>query len=354
VPETSFTAERVAEIAGGTLEGDGSIELRGLASIDESASDLVTFAGDERNLAKIRNVSAGAIIVPKEAQVETDIALIKVENVQLAVARLLEAMDAGEDLPEEGIHTSAYIAQDAKIGDRAAIGPHVTVETGVTIGDGSVLCHGVYVGRATMIGENSVLAHGTVIRRNCRIGSRVRIGPNSVIGHDGFGYVTSEGIHHKVPHVGNVVIEDDVELGACCCVDRAKWGSTLIKAGAKIDNLSQIAHNVEIGSGALLAALAGVAGSAKLGDYVMLGGHVGIRDNIEIGNGTMIAACSCLASNAGTRETLFGIPAKDIRQKRKELAAMGKLPDLVKRVKQLEKKLADARDDSESSRGGSQ
>lgn len=337
--ETPLTTVEVADIVGGRLEGDGAVELTGLAAVADAAPGLLTFAGDEKNLARLREAPAGAAIVPEGAAIETAMVLIRVENVQIAVARLLGAMAPGEDIPAPGIHPTAVVDADAEIGEHVAVGPHATVETAVAIGRGTVLCHGVYVGRGTTIGADCVLAPGAVVRRGCRIGARVRIGPNSVVGHDGFGYVFDGERHRKVPHAGTVVIEDDCELGACCCVDRAKWGATVIGAGAKLDNLVQVAHNVKVGPGALLAALAGVAGSAELGRYVVLGGHVGIRDNITVGDGTRIGACSCLAAAAGPGETLFGIPAKDARTKMRELSALGKLPALLKRVKRLEKAL---------------
>lgn len=352
--EIPVTIERIAEITGGQFQGDGSVEISGLAALDESAPGMVTFAADAKNLTKVRDITAAAIIVPEDADCETDAVLIKVKNVHLAIAQLLGAIDAGEDVPEPGIHPTAYIAPGVTLGDNVAVGAHVTIEAGASIGDGTALCPNVYIGNDSSVGADTVLAQGVVIRRRCTVGSRVRIGPNSVIGHDGFGYVTVDGVHHKVPHAGNTVIEDDVELGACCCIDRAKWGSTLVKSGCKMDNLVQIAHNVEVGSGSLIAALAGVAGSAELGDYVVLGGHAGVRDNISIGKGTMLGACSCLAASAGPGELLLGSPAKDGKTKIREFSAVNKLPDLMKRVRRLEKEIARISSDQVTDEGDSQ
>jgi UDP-3-O-[3-hydroxymyristoyl] glucosamine N-acyltransferase len=178
-----------------------------------------------------------------------------------------------------------------------------------------------------------------VVRCGCRIGRRVRIGCNSVIGYDGFGYVFADGVHHKIPHAGNVVVEDDVEFGACVCVDRAKWGSTRIGAGAKIDNLCQIAHSVQIGPGCLLAAQVGVAGSTKVGRFVTFGGKVGIRDNIAIGDGAVVAACSCVAQSFETREPQMGIPTRNARRYLQQQRALEDLPELLRRVKRLERRL---------------
>ena len=171
------------------------------------------------------------------------------------------------------------------------------------------------------------------------IRNRVRIGPNCVIGHDGFGYAFSEGVHHKVPHAGNVVIEDDVELGACTCVDRAKWGSTVIGRGSKLDNLIQVAHNVQLGKGVVIAGCTGIAGSTRIGDFVVIGGGASIRDNISIGDGTRVGACAAVSGSWGPGETILGIPARDAGKAAREILAINKLPELIKRVRALEKKV---------------
>jgi UDP-3-O-[3-hydroxymyristoyl] glucosamine N-acyltransferase len=259
----------------------------------------------------------------------------------MALIALLQDAAPPEDLPETGIHPSAVIDPSAKVSPSAAVGPFVRIGPGAIVEAGTRLAANVSIGAHCRVGSNCVLAEGVVVRRDCVIGNGVRIGSNSVVGQDGFGYHFKDGVHHKVPHVGNVVIEDDVELGACTCIDRAKWGSTTIGRGAKIDNLVQIAHNVQVAPGAVMAALVGVAGSARIGQYAVLGGHVGIRDNIEVGEGTTVGACSCLAQSCPPGQTLFGIPAKDARTKMRELSAQAKLPELMKRVKALEKRNGD-------------
>jgi UDP-3-O-[3-hydroxymyristoyl] glucosamine N-acyltransferase len=172
------------------------------------------------------------------------------------------------------------------------------------------------------------------------IGRGVRIGPNSVIGHDGFGYHFAGGVHHKVPHVGTVIIEDDVELGACACVDRAKFGVTRVGAGTKIDNLVQIAHNVQVGKGCLLAALAGVAGSAELGDFVVMGGHAGVRDNVTLGAGVQASAFAAVAGDVPAGDTVAGIPARTWKEEGRIVAASAKLPELIKRIRDLEERIS--------------
>ena len=335
---TPLTIRKIAEWIDASVEGDDSVEVTSLATLPEAKAGELTFADGEKNTTKLAQSLGSAAIVARDASIGEDckIPLLRVGNVQEAMGRLLGALAPPEDLPEAGISPSATIDKSATIAPDAAIGPNVVIAARVEIGDGTVLCAGVRIGAETHVGEQCVLCEGVVVRQGCRIGDRVRIGPNSVVGYDGFGYYFDGEKHRKIPHAGNVVIEDDVELGACVCVDRAKWGSTRICVGSKIDNMVQIAHNVQVGPRCLLASQVGIAGSTKLGQGVVLAGNVGIRDNVEIGDGTVIGACSCLAQSIGAGQTLFGIPAKNARTKLREIQALSKLPELLKRVKSLE------------------
>jgi len=339
-----ITLRTVAEFVGGTVEGDDQLLVSSIGSLDEAGQGDLTYAVNEHKAASLKTSKATAAIVPHGLCVKTaensQMALIRVANPEAAVATLLQRTSDGEDLPAVGIHPSAVIASDAEISDNVAIGPCVVIGRRAKIGAGSVLYPGAKVGADAVVGENCILAEGTVVRYECVVGDRVRIGPNSVIGYDGFGYYYEDGVHHKIPHPGNVVIEDDVELGACTCVDRAKWGSTRIGAGTKIDNLVQIAHYVQVGNGCLLASQAGVAGSSKLGKFVILGGSSGVRDNISVGDGTKLGAASNLAQSAGPGEMLLGTPAKDAKTAIREIMGLSKLPDIIKRVKKLEKQLS--------------
>ena len=327
---------RIAEWIDADIEGDASGEVSSLATLDEAVGGALTFAADARNEARLADCQASAAIVSRTAPA-ADIPLLRVDDVQLAIGKLLGALAEPEDLPACGMPPSAIVAPDATIDPTAAIGPHVTLAAGVTVGAGTAICAGAVLARDVTVGENCMLAEGVVVRLDPRNG-RV-LWTNSVIGYDGFGYRLADGVHHKIPHIGNVEIEDDVEMGASVCVDRAKWGSTRIGAGTKIDNLVQIAHNVQVGPGCILVAQVGIAGSTRLGRFVVLGGHVGIRDNITLGDQTTVGAYSGVAQSTAGGETLFGIPAKDARTRLRELQALGKLPELLKRVKRLEKLL---------------
>ncbi len=333
-----MTVNQIAELLGGVVEGDGEVAIESVASIDEAGGGQITFAMDKKRASALSGCEASAAIVP-QGDIDAPMTLIRVSDVSLAIVELLEAIAAPEDLPREGVDPSATVAPDAELGAGAAIGPGVRIGRGARIGAGCVLCANVVIGADVELDESVVLLAGAVVASGCKVGKRVRIGPNSVIGADGFGYHTADGVHRKIPHIGNVIIEDDVELGACSCVDRAKFGSTVVGSGTKIDNLVQIAHNVQVGGGCILVAQCGVAGSTKLGRYVVLGGGSGVRDNVVLGDGVQCAAHSAIASSIDAGQTVAGTPARAIREEFRVLAAMHKLPDLLKRVKALESRL---------------
>jgi len=334
----NLTVRRIAELVGGTVEGDGSRTIRMVASIEQAGPEEITFAVDERHAAALASSQAGAAIVGKGA-LSAPMSLVRVDNVWAAVTKLLAHLAGEAYLPAAGVHPSATVAGDAQLGFRVAIGPGCVIGAKARIGQGSVLCANVTVGAGAVIGQDCLLAEGAVVRAGCVLGDRVRIGPNSVIGSEGFGYYFAEGAHRRIPHIGNVVIEDDVEIGACSCVDRAKFGSTRIGAGTKIDNLVQIAHNVQIGRNCILAGQAGLAGSVKLGNGVTVMGHAGIRDHVAIGDGAQCAAFSAIAADVPDGQAVAGIPAQPAREALRIVQAWNRLPELIKTVRTLEARL---------------
>lgn len=336
--ERQLTVKAIADLVGGTVQGDESVSVRSVAAIDAAGPEDLTFVTDKKYADRLAGSKAGAAIVGAAPEGAT-MPLVIVENVEEAVAKVLGLTAEPLDTPPVGIDPTAVIAENAEISPDAAIGPYVTVGSGSTIGAGCVLCAKVSVGRGVTIGAESVLENGVVVHRHCTIGERIRIGANSVIGGDGFGYYTVDGKHHPIPHAGDVVIEDDVSIGACVAVDRAKFGSTRIGTGSKIDNHVQIAHNVQVGTGCILCAHCAIAGSTKLGDYVVLGGNVGAKDNIEIGDGVQSAAFAAIAADVAPGQEISGIPAQPIKDHFRQLMALRKLPDLLKRVSKLEAKL---------------
>jgi len=333
-----LTLRRVAEIVNGTVDGKESVVIESLAAIDQAGPGQLTFA-DARHAGQLSAARAEAALVERDGPRTGEMPVVRVDDVGEAIARLLEHLAGAEDLPDVGIHPTATIDPGATIGQSVAIGAGVVVRAGATVGEGCVLCAGAVVGRDVAIGEDTVLFEGVVVRAASEIGRRVRIGPNSVIGFEGFGYRMVDGTARRIPHVGNVVIEDDVEIGASTCVDRAKFGSTRIGAGTKIDNLVMIAHNCQIGPGSLLVAQVGVAGSTRLGRHVVLGGHAGVRDNITLGDGVQVASYSGVSSDVPSGEQVAGTPAQPKREAFRIFQAWRRLPDLLKRVKKLESRI---------------
>ncbi len=334
-----LTVREIAEIVGGTVQGDDSVEIESISPLDKAKATDITFATNHRYAAKLQRSAAGAAVVADEPA-QAPMPLIRTAHVQEALAKFLAALAGPKDLPPTGIDPTAKIDESAQIDPDAAIGPFVVVGAGAVIGKGSALLNYVSVGKNVRIGEQSVLHEGVVIKHNCTIGNRVVIGSNSVIGFDGFGYYFKDGKHNKIPHIGSVVIQDDVEIGACTCIDLAKFGLTLIGQGTIVDNLVQIAHNVHVGRACILVGLVGIAGSAKLGDGVILAGHTGVKDNVVIGDGVVAGAFSGISSDIEPGTEILGIPAGPVRDKMRAFIAADKLPEMIKRLKSIEKRLS--------------
>ena len=333
-----MTVQAVADLVAGRVEGDAGVSITGVAAIDRARPGDVTFAVDARRAASLGGCVAGAAIVSDDAP-PAAMPLIRVADVNVAVAVLLGHVAPAEDLPGPGVHPSACIADDAELGSGVAVGPGVVIAHRAKIGPRSVLCANVSVGADVVLGAETVLFDGVVVRQGCVVGNRVRIGPNSVIGFEGFGYYYADGVHHRIPHAGEVVIEDDVDIGACTCIDRGKLEPTRIGAGTKLDNLVQIGHSVQTGRGCLMAGQVGIAGSTRLGDGVVIGGSAGLRDNIVVGDGAQCAAFSAVAGDVPAGQIVAGMPAVPARDAYRILKAQSRLPDLLKRVKSLESRL---------------
>jgi len=336
--EKTLTIRDVADLLDAEICGDADGQITSVAALDSAGPTDLTFAVNQRYAARLCESRAAAAVV-SERLADAPMPLLVVDNVDAAVAKVLAALAWEQKCRPEGIDPSAGISPQAELAGDVAVGPGVTIGPGTRIASGTVIYDNVCIGADVSIGADSTLQCGAVVLDRCVIGRRVVIGPNSVIGADGFGYYTDRGVHHKIPHVGNVVIEDDVEIGACSCVDRAKFGSTLIGAGTKIDNLVQVAHNVQVGRGCFLCALVGIAGSTKLGDYVALGGHVGVRNNVTVGSQVRCAAFAAIASDIPDGLAVAGVPAHEAKHALRELRALERLPDLIKKVRALEARL---------------
>ncbi len=332
-----FTATEIAEKLQGEVRGDGAIVLTGFAPADGARAGDLTFAENEAHFQRAEASRASAILVAGEFTSERK-TLIRVSNARIAFAKVLPIFFPDPPFPA-GIHPTAVVAASAQVDATAHIGPHCAVGEGVRIGARAVLHGGNHVGFQSQIGDDTHLFPNVTIYPRTQIGQRVRIHAGTVIGSDGFGYVFDQGAHRKVPQVGNVIIGDDVEIGANVTVDRGALGPTTIGKGTKIDNLVQIAHNVSIGDHSLLIAQVGIAGSTKMGKYVILGGQVGVAGHLTIGNQVTVAGKSGVMHNIPDGAKLLGSPAIPDREAKRQVIALQQLPALIRRVRELEKRV---------------
>jgi UDP-3-O-[3-hydroxymyristoyl] glucosamine N-acyltransferase len=264
---------------------------------------------------------------------------IKCKNPNLAFKKAAELILPKREPRSCGIHATASLGKDVVLGEGVSIGAYAVIEPGCRIGDRTSIWAHSYIGASTEIGADSLIYPNVTIRENVKIGDRVIIHPGCVIGSDGFGYERTQKGYEKIPHIGDVIIEDDVELGACATVDRAKMAHTRIGRGTKVDNLVQIAHNARIGENCIIVSQCGISGSVKIGNNVIMGGQVGLVDHIEIGDNSMIAAQSGLSKSIPPNTVMFGSPALPIKDQKVSFVLYKKLPEIYKRLKILEKKL---------------
>ncbi len=329
-----LTVNELAKRLKADIHGDGSCVIRSVGPVASADRNTLTFVTDDRHLAELKTSHAGAVIVGKAVE-QLSIPHLVVKNVN---ASLIEALKifAPEITPAApGVHKTAMLAANVKLGKNVSIGPCVVIEEATEIGDNTVIAAGCKIGQQVKIGQSCRLDPNVVVYHRSRLGNSVIIQANSTIGSTGFGYYFIDGAHRLIPHNGIVVIEDFVEIGANSCVDRAKFGETRIGAGTKIDNLVQIAHNVTIGKCCLIVAQVGIAGSAKIGDGVVLAGQAGVGDNIEIGNGAVVGAQAGVIGNVEPGKQVLLMPAVDRMEALRATACMYRLPKFFEQVKQL-------------------
>jgi UDP-3-O-[3-hydroxymyristoyl] glucosamine N-acyltransferase len=329
----------LAEQIDARLAGDGQKTITAVASLQEAGPEDISFLSDARQAARMERTQAGAVLVAKDFQGPGRSSLLYVEDVEDALEKLLLLFAPAPDLPAEGIHPSAQVSAEAQLGEQVAVGPNVVVGAGVRIGSHSVLSAGCVIGRNVRMGSHCFLGPNVVVNWGCVLGDHVIIHGNSTIGTDGFGYRLVNGRHRKIPHIGIVVIEEDVEIGANACVDRAKFGRTWIGRGTKIDNLVQIAHNVQIGENCIIVSQTGIAGSTELGKYVVLAGQCGIVDHVKLGDGVMAGARSAIFQDFGDGVKVLGTPAHPMRDCLREISLIKKLPEMAKEIKTLREEL---------------
>jgi UDP-3-O-[3-hydroxymyristoyl] glucosamine N-acyltransferase len=331
----------VSELAGqidAELIGDGSINIKAIAPIEVASQGDITFVTGEKYLSMLQRTSASAVISFQKIEGCAKPQLIT-KDVKAAILKTLELFAVKVEPPQPSIDKTAIIAEGSQVASDASIGPGVVLACGVKIGSKTVISAGCKIGENTVIGNNTRLDFNVAVYHNCSIGNNCIIMANTTIGSTGFGYVFLDNQHKLVPHNGGVIIEDFVDIGANCAIDRAKFENTVIGAGTKIDNLVHIAHNVVIGKCCLITGQVGIAGSSRIGNGVVLAGQVGIKDNVSLGDGVIVGAKGGVMNNIEAGRTVLGQPAIDYSEKLRQVAATQNLPTMAKQLKKLLKRM---------------
>ncbi len=338
-----FSAEQIAGILKGEVVGNPNVSVSGLSKIEEGTTGTLSFLSNPKYEEYIYSTGASICIVntnfnPSKPLPET-LTLVKVEDAYSCFAQLLEFYDQMRK-KQPKIESPSFIAESATVGEGLYLGAFGYIGENAKIGNNVVIFPHVYIGESVTIGDNCILHPGATVYAECILGSNCIIHAGTIIGADGFGFAPNEhGEYKKIPQIGNVVIEDDVEIGSNCTIDRATMGSTIIRKGVKLDNLVQIAHNVEIGKNTVMAAQVGVAGSAKIGNNVMVGGQAGISGHLHIADGTKIVAQSGIPSTVRKADTLMGSPGIPIEDFKKSYFGFRKLPFILNKIQELDKKI---------------
>lgn len=340
----------IAKHLSGTLTGPGDVEILKPAKIEEAGIGDITFISNPKYKQFLTKTKASAVIVDST---ESDIRIphIKVENAYMGFLLLLKLFEPKRGFDFSGISAKAGIHSTAKIGENSSIAPFVYIGSNCSVGRNCIIYPGVVLHNNTVIGDNCSFFSNVSIRESCIVGNNVILHDGVVIGGDGFGFAPWQGKYQKIPQIGNVIIEDDVEIGANSTIDRATVGSTIIKKGTKLDNLIQVAHNCVIGEHTVIAAQTGISGSTEVGNHVTLGGQVGVVGHIKIGDFTTIAAQSGVSKNVGSKQVLFGTPASPIAERKKIEVSLRKLPETTKRIKELENEVLELKKILNKSRG---
>lgn len=331
------TLKELAELVGGEVTGNGDILIRGAAPLESASQGDVAFIANPKYAGTVGTTKASAIIAPPEIKVEGK-NLILSKNPQLAFAKIL-TLFSSRPYRAKGIDKRAFIGRNPRIGKDVTIYPFAYIGDDVRIGERVSVYTGTYIGNGCRLGDDVVVYPNAVIQDGCIVGDRVIIHPGAVIGSDGFGFAREGKRHYKIPQVGTVQIDDDVEIGANAAIDRASFGKTRIKRGVKIDNLVQIAHNVEVGEDCIIVAQAGIAGSSRLGDNAILAGQAAVADHVTIGREVMVGGQSGVMSDIPDNRLVSGYPAMPHREWLKATAVFTKLPDMKKEIKELRERV---------------
>ena len=335
-----FTAKQIAEFIGGRVEGNPDATVHTFAKIEEGKSGAISFLSNPKYTQYVYNTESSIVLVNDDVKLDAPVktTLIRVKNAYEGVAKLLQMYEAARP-KKKGTDPLASISASATLGTDVYIGPFACIGDGAHIGDGTQIYPGAVVGDGVSIGCNCKIYPNVTVYEGCRLGNNVTVHSGTVIGADGFGFAPNAGGYDKIPQIGIVTIEDNVEIGANTCIDRSTMGSTTIRKGVKLDNLVQVAHNVEIGENTVMSAQVGIAGSTKVGSWCMFGGQVGLAGHIHIGDKTFLGAQSGVPGNIKGDTTLIGTPPMEPKAYFKSQAIFRKLPELYKQINELQKKV---------------
>ena len=333
-----FTAEQIAQLIQGTVEGDPQTKVNSFTKIEGGKPGAISFLGNQKYLNYIYETESSVVLIDEDIKLEHPVkaTLIRVKNAYEAVAKLMQ-MYASMKPKKKGIDSLAFIDPTAKVGNDCYIGPFVAIGPGVTIGDGCVLHPHVTIGENATVGNNTEIYSNAVIYHDCKVGSNCILHAGSVVGADGFGFAPTEHGYDKIPQLGIVIIEDDVEIGANTCIDRSTMGATYVHKGVKLDNLVQIAHNTTIGANTVMSSQVGIAGSTKVGEWCMFGGQVGIAGHIEIGDRVQLGAQSGVPSSLKSDQSLIGTPPLTMTNYFRSQAVFKRLPDMYRQMNEMQK-----------------
>ncbi|MBQ7149730.1 MAG: UDP-3-O-(3-hydroxymyristoyl)glucosamine N-acyltransferase [Prevotella sp.] len=339
-----FTAKQIAQFIQGTVEGDENATVNTFAKIEEGVNGAISFLANPKYTHYIYDTKSSVVLVDETLELEKPVentTIIRVKNARDCVAKLLQMYSAALNPKKSGIDSLAFISPNAKIGENVYIGAFAYIADGAVIGDGTEVYPHSYIGDNVTLGKDCKIYPNVTIYHGCKLGNNVTIHAGSVIGADGFGFApNAEGTgYDKIPQIGIVTIEDDVEIGANTCIDRSTMGSTYIRKGVKLDNLVQIAHNDEIGENTVMSAQVGIAGSTKVGQWCMFGGQVGIAGHIEIGDKVFLGAQSGVPGKVKGGQTLIGTPPMEPRSYFKSQAIFRRLPDMYQQLNELQKQI---------------
>lgn len=335
-----FSAKQIAQFVQGVIEGDENATVNTFAKIEDGKPGAISFLSNPKYTHYIYDTESSIVLVDKSVELEkpTKATLIKVDNAYECVAKLLQLYESMKP-KKTGVDSLAFVSPSAKIGENVYIGAFAYIGDNVVIGDGCQIYPNVVICENAKVGNDCLFYPNVTIYHDCHVGNRVTLHAGSVVGSDGFGFAPSENGYDKIPQIGIVTIEDDVEIGANTCIDRSTMGSTYVRKGVKLDNLVQIAHNTDIGANTVMSAQVGVAGSTKVGQWCMFGGQVGIAGHITIGNKVFLGAQSGVPSSLKDDQTLIGTPPMEKLPYFKSQAIFQRLPDLYKQIQKLQKEV---------------